>query len=249
MRTSEGTKEIASALAKAQSEMGRLVKDKTARVSTKSGTSYSFSYADLATLLDIAKPALSKYGIAIVQAPSVETINLPPARDGEPAKIIGRVTLETRLSHDSGEWLESSLTVMAEDVAPQKIGSAITYARRYALSCMIGVASEDDDDGNSAGGNQANIENRAVTPDQKSEHLAKIREQVRDPKGRKVAVLKWFVREYGEVGYRPKVAAILDRQIPQEPAEIHLRDISELEKLEQHRNEIEVISAQNHKGN
>jgi hypothetical protein len=149
VKTSESIKGIAAALAAAQAEMGRVLKDKTARVTMKAGGAYSFDYADLATVLDVVKPALSKHGIAIVQAASLES---------------GQVVLETRLAHSSGEWIESSLSVKPEDVAPQKIGSAITYARRYALSCMVGVASEEDDDGNAAEGNEARTVQRPASP-------------------------------------------------------------------------------------
>jgi hypothetical protein len=146
VKTSESIKEIAGALAKAQAEMGRVVKDKTAKVQMKTGGSYSFDYADLASVLDAVKPALAKHGIAVVQTAALE---------GD------KVAVETRLIHASGEWLESTLAVKPEDVAPQKIGSAITYARRYALSCMVGVASEEDDDGNAAQGNHATTQARA----------------------------------------------------------------------------------------
>jgi hypothetical protein len=151
VKTSESIKGIAAALAAAQAEMGRVLKDKTARVTMKAGGAYSFDYADLATVLDVVKPALSKHGIAIVQAASLDA---------------GQVVLETRLAHSSGEWIESSLAVKPEDTAPQKIGSAITYARRYALSCMVGVASEEDDDGNAAEGNEARTVQRPRPPAQ-----------------------------------------------------------------------------------
>jgi hypothetical protein len=148
MRQSEAVKEIGGALAKAQAEMGRVLRDKTAKVPTKSGGSYSFDYADLASVLDVVKPALAKHGIAVVQAAGIE---------GD------RVTVETRLLHASGEWLESTLAMKPDDLSPQKIGSAVTYARRYALSSMVGVASEEDDDGNGAQGNNAETKGRAAT--------------------------------------------------------------------------------------
>lgn len=146
MKTSESVKEIAAALAAAQAEMGRVIKDKTAKVQTKIGGGYSFDYADLPSMLDVVKPALAKHNIALVQAAEVPD---------------GVLRLDTRLLHSSGEWIESSLSMKPDDTSPQKIGSAITYARRYALGCMVGVAAEDeDDDGNAAQGNMAQVTQR-----------------------------------------------------------------------------------------
>ena len=146
MNTSESVKTIAAALAAAQAEMGKIVKDKTAKVQTSTGGGYSFDYADLASMLDVVKPALAKHSIALVQAASVHD---------------GSVVLDSRLLHSSGEWIESSLALKPGDTSPQKVGSAITYARRYSLACLVGVASEDeDDDGNAAQGNTAQVTHR-----------------------------------------------------------------------------------------
>jgi ERF superfamily len=149
MKTSESIKDISAALAKAQGAMGPVIKDKTAKVQMKAGGAYSFDYADLASVLDVVRPALAANGIAIVQTPSVHE---------------GQVVVETRLAHASGEWMESALSTKAEDLSPQKIGSAITYLRRYSLSCMVGVASEEDDDGNAAEGNRAQTSTRTQAP-------------------------------------------------------------------------------------
>jgi len=148
VNTSESVKTIAAALASAQAEMGKIVKDKTAKVQTKTGGSYSFDYADLASMLDVVKPALAKHSIALVQAASVSD---------------GALVVDTRLLHASGEWIESSLAMKPDDTSPQKVGSAITYARRYSLACLVGVASEDeDDDGNAAQGNTAQVARRVA---------------------------------------------------------------------------------------
>jgi hypothetical protein len=214
MKTSDSIAKIADALAKAQIEMGRVVKDKTAKVQTKAGGSYSFDYADLASVLDVVKPALAKHGIAVVQAAALE---------GD------KVNVETRLLHSSGEWIESALAVKPEDIAPQKIGSAITYARRYALSCMVGVASEEDDDGNAAEGNRATTETRA-NGTKHAKAAEDVRAAMRTPTFRKQEAIK----EINAMGLdlRATLKSILDRTFP-EGQEIRLNSEAELEKIEE----------------
>ncbi len=118
---------LAGALAKAQGEMSGAAKDKT-------NPHFKSAYADLASVWDACRAALSKNALAVVQ---------PVAADGS------RVTVTTLLTHSSGEWISGELTMTAAQNTPQGIGSCITYARRYALASMVGVAPEDDD-GNAA---------------------------------------------------------------------------------------------------
>lgn len=118
---------IAAALAKAQGEMTGAAKDKT-------NPHFKSAYADLASVWDACRAALSKNGLSVVQ---------PVSADGN------RVTVTTLLAHSSGEWISGELTMTAAQNTPQGIGSCITYARRYALASMVGVAPEDDD-GNAA---------------------------------------------------------------------------------------------------
>jgi hypothetical protein len=92
-------------------------------------------YADLATVLKTVRPVLSKHGIALTQTTRVEDD--------------GRMLLETRLhwSDEEGVWY---YPVSPTKNDPQGLGSAMTYARRYALQAIVGVAADDDDDGNAA---------------------------------------------------------------------------------------------------
>ena len=94
-------------------------------------------YADLASVWDAIRDPLAANGISVVQAPRA---------DGP------KVTVETLLVHSSGQWMKDELTMTAQQASPQAIGSAITYARRYALAAMVGVAPIEDDDGNAASG-------------------------------------------------------------------------------------------------
>ena len=127
MITSDTIGAIAAALAKAQAEMGNAIKDRT-------NPAFRSSYADLASVREATTAALSSHGIAVVQAPGM---------DGE------LVTVETRLIHESGEWLGCVAAARPTKSDPQGIGSTITYLRRYGLMAMAGIA-PDDDDGNAA---------------------------------------------------------------------------------------------------
>jgi hypothetical protein len=124
---------LAAALAKAQGEIEGASKDKT-------NPHFKSSYADLASVWDACREPLSKNGLAVMQ---------PCFADGP------RVTVTTILAHASGEFIEVDLVMTAGQNTAQGIGSAITYARRYALSSMVGVAPEDDD-GNAASQSNGN---------------------------------------------------------------------------------------------
>jgi hypothetical protein len=119
--------QLAAALAKAQAEIGGASKSKT-------NPHFKSAYADLAEVWEACRAPLAKHGLAILQ---------PVSAQGP------MVTVTTLLTHASGEWISSDLTMTAQQNTPQGIGSCITYARRYALSSMVGVAPEDDD-GNAA---------------------------------------------------------------------------------------------------
>lgn len=132
------TGKLADALAKAQAEFKPIKKDKTAKVRMKAGGEYSYSYADLSSVIDATKDALSKNGLAITQ---------PVEFQGE------RLVLHTKLLHSSGETQSCFWPLPPAHTPAQEMGSALTYARRYSMSALLGVASEDDDDG--AAGNDA----------------------------------------------------------------------------------------------
>ena len=125
---SENIADLAKALAAAQSEIKSAVKD-------SENPFFKSTYADLASVWAACRDALTKNGIAIVQAPGFE---------GD------TVYLETVLMHASGQWIDGRLPVRPVKNDPQGMGSAITYARRYGLAAMVGVAPDDDDDGNAA---------------------------------------------------------------------------------------------------
>lgn len=128
MKRSEQINEIATALAKAQGLLSGAIKDSV-------NPHFKSRYADLASVWEACRAPLSTNGLSVSQGVS--------AGDG-------RVTITTLLAHSSGQWYESTLDLIPRDQTPQSVGSAITYGKRYALSGIVGVAPDDDDDGNSA---------------------------------------------------------------------------------------------------
>lgn len=107
---------------------------------TKGGQKIKYSYAPLSDVLDACRKGLSENNLAIMQ----------PTKMREDGKLI----VETLLSHSSGEWIKSEILIESQDKTPQSEGSALTYARRYALSSLLGIASEEDDDAERAMGKE-----------------------------------------------------------------------------------------------
>jgi hypothetical protein len=134
-RCSETIGTIAAALAKAQAQLVNPEKSLvgTIRSDQTSGAVRSFRYAPLSSGLDIARKTLSQHEIATVQTTSID-------------ETAGIVRLSTVLAHASGEWIASDWPVCAisETAAPHRMGAALTYARRYALFTLVGIAGEDD---------------------------------------------------------------------------------------------------------
>lgn len=123
---------LAAALSKAQGEFQSIHAERTGQLGHR-----KYRYADLASFLTAVRGVLSKHGLAVIQRPL--------ASDGE------LVWLETMITHESGEWIGGELCIKAANTTAQAIGSALTYARRYSLSSMLGLATEEDDDGKAAG--------------------------------------------------------------------------------------------------
>jgi hypothetical protein len=142
MKTSDTINELAQALSKAQGE----IKD-----ATKSHEGYGYTYADLADILTIGRPILSKHGLSLVQFPA----DSPPITHGENGVQVPTVKVVTRLLHLSGQWLEDEYTMPVEQKVSNKgkatlsmaqsIGMTITYARRYAAAAVLGMAQTDND--------------------------------------------------------------------------------------------------------
>lgn len=128
MKHSEPINELAAALAKAQGAMGNAPFNKT-------NPHFKSKYADLASVRDTVTPHLAANGLALVQT------TMPSN---------GSMLVVTSLIHASGQWISSEYPVIHDVNKPQAMGSALTYARRYSISCICGIASEEDDDANEA---------------------------------------------------------------------------------------------------
>jgi ERF superfamily len=134
-RSSQSIACLAAALAKAQAELVNPEKSMlgTIKAGRGNGPERVFRYAPLSTGLDIVRKTLSQHEIATVQTTAID-------------QAAGIVNLITVLAHASGEWIASDWPVCAvsEIATPHRMGAALTYARRYALFTLVGIAGEDD---------------------------------------------------------------------------------------------------------
>src|SRR4051794_15458631 len=134
-RSSETIGALAAALAKAQGELTNPEKSLTAtiRAPFPGEGEKTFRYASLASGLDIVRKSLGRHAIATIQTTAIDQDS-------------GQIRLTTLLAHGSGEWISSDWPVcpISETATPQRIEAALTYARRYALFALVGIAGEDD---------------------------------------------------------------------------------------------------------
>jgi len=140
-RSSESIAALAAALAKAQIELSNPEKSLVGVIKTASSSGQRpgeadervFRYASLASGLDIVRKTLGQHEIATVQTTAID-------------QSAGIINLTTVLAHASGEWIASDWPVcpISETATPHRMGAALTYARRYALFTLVGIAGEDD---------------------------------------------------------------------------------------------------------
>lgn len=131
MNTSDSNLAISASYVKAWGKLDAVKKDVT-------NTFFKSKYADLSSVLDMARPVLSEHGLALLTPITIRE---------------GVLCVETKLLHESGEWMASEIGFALADHKPQTVGSTATYARRYAVMAFLNIASEDDD-GNAASGRQ-----------------------------------------------------------------------------------------------
>ena len=165
MQKSESIAKLSAALAKAQGQMRHAAKD-------KDNPFFHSRYADLAGVIDAMRAPFSENELAVTQGVSSSP---------------GFVVVATMLSHSSGEWISSELQLpthkytkageIDEQHDAQGVGSAITYARRYALAAMCGVA-QDDDDGNAASRRHV-TQQQPVAPSPDAAEIGALREKIR----------------------------------------------------------------------
>lgn len=136
--------ELMGALSKAQGKIQAASKD-------KSNPFFKSKYADLSSIWDACRSALAENGLSVIQIPQSNS---------------GAVFLVSILGHSSGQWIKGEIEIPISKKDPQTIGSAITYFRRYMLSALVGVAPNDDDDGEKAQSGYRNngVYNKAPIP-------------------------------------------------------------------------------------
>jgi ERF superfamily len=141
-RSSDSIGNISAALAKAQAELTNPEKSLTATIRSPfpREADRTFRYAPLSSGLDIIRKSLGRHEIAIIQSTGID-------------KEAGLLRLTTVLAHSSGEWISSEWPVcrITDIASAQRMGAALTYARRYALFTLVGIAGEDDLDANLGG--------------------------------------------------------------------------------------------------
>lgn len=135
LKTSESIKNISAALAKAQSAFPDIPKDKTVKVKMKSGGEYSYKYAELSSIVKATRKPLADNELSFTQG---------IAKDGD------LVLCVTKLLHSSGEWFETNYPVIYSEDDMQGVAGGFTFSRRYGLSALLGIATEEDTDGNGA---------------------------------------------------------------------------------------------------
>lgn len=131
MNKSDSIAALSKALAKAQGEVENASKSST-------NPHFKSKYADLAEVINTVRPVFCANGLSFVQMPSFES---------------GIASVETLLTHESGEWISNVASAPVTKQDAQGVGSAITYLRRYSLAAFAGIAQEDDD-ANASVGNQ-----------------------------------------------------------------------------------------------
>ncbi len=156
---SEQINELAAAIVKAQLALVPASKDHV-------NPFFKSKYADLPTVWEASGP-FRENGIAITQSPM----------DAPDEYIV----LDTQLSHVSGQWMRSRLKIRVAKNDPQGYGSALTYARRYALGCMTGIVTEEDDDGNAASTPQPKAQAYTQHKQTAQAKIAELRQEMQEP--------------------------------------------------------------------
>ena len=186
MKKSETLTEFSKAFAKTQQEMKQPLKD-------ANNPFFKSKYVPLENVVEAITESASKNGLSFTQFPSSDED--------------GNVTVGTLVMHSSGEWIEyDPIKMKPVKNDPQSIGSAITYAKRYALSAIFGITSDPDDDGNEATQTkkqQPKKVNDPVISVEKANYYLKEIATISAEKGKEDgSIVKWFLNHLGVVDYK-----------------------------------------------
>lgn len=164
MITSVEIKDLITAISSTQGEIEIAIKERT-------NPFFNSKYATLDEILSTCREPFKKNNLALSQAPSF---------------VEGRLVLTTRIFHISGQWIESQLSLKPAQDTPQAIGSCITYARRYALASLVGIITEDDDDGHKASDKETEKE-KLLTKENNAQkiEIQKLKKEIEDLKKEK----------------------------------------------------------------
>lgn len=187
MKKSETLTEFSKAFAKTQQEMKQPLKD-------ANNPFFKSKYVPLENVVEAITESASKNGLSFTQFPSSD--------------VDGNVTVGTLVMHSSGEWIEyDPIRMKPVKNDPQSIGSAITYAKRYALSAIFGITSDPDDDGNEATQTKkqapAKKKDEPVISVEKANYYLKEIATISAEKGKEDgSIVKWFLNHLGVVDYK-----------------------------------------------
>ena len=186
MKKSETLTEFSKAFAKTQQEMKQPLKD-------ANNPFFKSKYVPLENVVEAITESASKNGLSFTQFPSSDED--------------GNVTVGTLVMHSSGEWIEyDPIKMKPVKNDPQSIGSAITYAKRYALSAIFGITSDQDDDGNEdtqTKKQQPKKVNEPVISVEKANYYLKEIATISAEKGKEDgSIVKWFLNHLGVVDYK-----------------------------------------------
>lgn len=145
MQTSANINEIAEAIVKAQTAIKAPTKNREVEVKMRAGGKYKFRYATLDSVIEHVRKPLTENDLWFIQTAA--------SRDSV-------AVMETMLIHKSGQWIMGEQPLRIDGQGNQEIGSAVTYAKRYGLCAMLGLAADEDDDANAADGN--NVRDLAI---------------------------------------------------------------------------------------
>jgi|SRR6478672_3540843 len=134
MKTSTDTKNLVAAVHNVQQGLEIIERKSKADIRSQKGTSYTYKYADMPTIWLAIKPLLKENGLTVIQTPSSNN-------EGQYGDF-----LTTTIYHDSGEWMTDSMRLIISREDSQGLGASITYFRRYMLSAMLGIVTDDDND-------------------------------------------------------------------------------------------------------
>ena len=186
MKKSETITELSKAFAKTQKEMKQPLKD-------ANNPFFKSKYVPLENVVEAITESASKNGLSFTQYPSSDEA--------------GNVTVGTLVMHESGEWIEyDPIKMKPVKNDPQSIGSAITYAKRYALSAIFGITSDQDDDGNEATQAKKQSAKKANDPvisvEEANRYLKEIA-TIAEAKGKEDgSIAKWFLQHLNVANYK-----------------------------------------------